>query len=159
MRDAWGSAVTADGSALALTLLREVFGALAGLSALGSLAVGTHALSRRFLSTLKGPPALLADLVGVLSITIVASQLLGVIGLFRFYAVAPVAHSVRRGRVVVGDAGDRSATAARTQADTEVDCETSAPQQARVRPRGGPIVNGIAIVAVGILAAAGSRGS
>ncbi len=47
-----------------MTLLREVFGALAGLAALGSLTLGTHALRRRFLSTLHGPPVLLADVVG-----------------------------------------------------------------------------------------------
>jgi hypothetical protein len=135
-----------------MTLLREVFGALAGLAALGSLILGTRALRRRFLSTLHGPPALLADVVGVLSITIVASQLLGVVGLYHFYAVAPVL--VLCG-LVAWWLGTRAPLddAARTQAETEVAAENLASASASSAPRGGPIVTGTAIVAVGILAA------
>jgi hypothetical protein len=142
----------AHGSVQAMTLLREVFGALAGLAALGSLTLGTHALRRRFLSTLHGPPALLTDMVGVLSITIVASQLLGVVGLYHFYAVAPAL--VLCG-LVAWWLGTRAPLhdAASPQAETEVAADNRASPSGNWAPRGGPIVNGTAIVAVGILAA------
>jgi hypothetical protein len=66
-----------------MTLLRKVFDAPAGLAALASLARGTHTLRHRFLSPRHGPSAMLADVIGVLSITTVASQVLDVVGLYR----------------------------------------------------------------------------
>jgi hypothetical protein len=98
----------ARGSVQAMTSLREVFGALAGSAALGSLTLGTPAVRRRFLSTLHGPPARLADVVGVSSITIVVSQLLRVVGLYRFYAVAPVLAQIPTAREPTWTANDQA---------------------------------------------------
>jgi hypothetical protein len=131
-----------------LTLLRDAVGVTAGLATLGCLAVGVRSLRRRFLRSLHGPPAWLADVVGVVTITVLASEVLGAVRLFRFAALVPALLACGVIAWCVGRRRPSPAGSAREENDAR-----SEPA-ATPRTATGPIGTAVAIGAVGVLAAA-----
>jgi hypothetical protein len=73
-----------------LPVLRCFVGLVAGSLAFGSVFLGARSARRRFIGTLSGAPAHLADLVMALSVVVVAAQLLGSFGLLRVVPLTAV---------------------------------------------------------------------
>ena len=119
----------------------------AGLATLGCLGVGARSLRRRFLHPLQGPPARLAEVVCLVAITVVASEVLGAFGLFRFAALVPALVACGVIAWYVGHGRPSAARSARAEHDARSE-PAVAPRTAT-----GPIGTAVAIGAVGVLAA------
>ena len=132
-----------------MTTVRFAIGVAAGIAALGSVTLGARALRRRFLHTLHGPPAWLADLVVVIAAIVVVSQLLGSVGLFRLGVLAPALIACGAAAWYVGSRGRRSGIADATSVSS-VPHESSDNDPTHA----GPVVTVVAIAAVGVLIAA-----
>ena len=120
-------------------MLRSVIGVAAALAVLGSLTAGAVALRRRFVPSLAGPPAWLADGVAVVATVVTASEVLGTVHGFRVSVLTVVLIAGGGVAWYVGRSGPRPAT------------PPDPPE--RVPTRTGPVVTGVAIGAGALLVA------